>query len=66
MPGRRNGPKYKFIQVYGLYSIIWADGSRKWKEMIGNLKTAGLEMRYMYIYTSEGKKCGGICLLGEG
>lgn len=56
MPGRRNGPKYKFIQVYGLYSIIWADGLRKCKEMIENVKTAGLEMRYVDIYTSEGKK----------
>lgn len=50
MPGRRNGPKYKFIQVYGLYSITWADGSRKWKEMIGKLKTVSLGMRYVDIY----------------
>ena len=50
MPGRRNGPEYKFIQVYGLYSIIWADGSRKWKEMTGKLKTVSLGMRYVDIY----------------
>ena len=68
MPGRRNGPKYKFIQVYGLYSITWADGSRNWKEMIGKLKTVSLGLRYVdiYIYISEGKKYEAICLLSEG